>query len=208
MIVLDNFYPQSLIDSVVLNSSNYEWKFGRSDKNDDVYWTIPVYGNNALKESKIESDFNHNYSFIESFKYKEIENCWDYIKNNVGLKISDKNLNSCYLNGLTHGIEAHAHIDGSGENNVTIICYVCDSWNSHWGGDTCFYSMEYSNNPADKVFYSHEITKSVLPRYNRVLIFNGNIVHSVKPLSKTFKDIRKTLMFKLVDVNMKDLHAN
>jgi len=204
MIVLDNFYPKSLIDPVVLNSVGYEWKFNRSDKNDDFYWTIPVYGNNyAVKENKIVNNY-----FTECFKYKEVKNCWEYIKNNLGLKISDKNLDACYLNGLTHGIEAHAHVDNRGEDTITIICYVCDLWNSHWGGETCFYNMEYSDNPADKVFYSHEIVKSVIPRYNRVLIFNGNIVHSVRPLSKTFKGIRKTLMFKLVDVNIKDLNLN
>lgn len=203
MIVLDNFYPKSLIDPVVFKSIDYDWKFNRSDKNDDIYWTINVAGNVFN-----ESGFFIKNAFLEEFKFKEIENCWEFIKNKFQYKIDDKNLISCYLNGLTYGSDAHAHIDCDVKKTITIICYICETWNSHWGGETCFYNMEYSNNPADKVYYSHEIIKSVLPRYNRVLIFDGAVVHSVRQISKCFKDIRKTLMFKLIDVDIKELNLN
>jgi Rps23 Pro-64 3,4-dihydroxylase Tpa1-like proline 4-hydroxylase len=201
MVIIDNFYPQSLIDPVVLNSISYEWKFDRSDKNDDVYWTISVYG--YIFAPKAEERI-----FSKEFKFEEVKNCWEFIKNKFQNKISDKNLSSCYFNGLTYGTESHAHIDSQIEKTVTIICYVCEAWNSHWGGETCFYNMEYSNNPSDKIFYSHEIIKSVLPRYNRIVIFDGSVVHSVRQTSKCFKGIRKTLMFKLIDVDIKELNLN
>ena len=198
MLVVDNFFPSELIDSVVSKSNNYEWKFCRTDKNEDTYWTVHVYGNNYTSTDKepLESEF----------RLQEVKDCWEFIKNKFIQTIGDGNLESCYLNGLTHGIEAHAHVDNkSSDNFVTVICYVCEAWNSHWCGETCFYNMGHSENPAHEIYYSHDIIKSVLPRYNRVVMFDGNVVHSVRPLSKTFKGLRKTLMFKLKNVNIKEL---
>jgi hypothetical protein len=196
MFVIDNFFPNYLIDSVIEESKEYSWNFSRTDKNDDKYWTIHIFGNVFLENGELSTS---------NFKFQEIKKCWEFIKNKFNGLVTDKNLSSCYLNGLTNGLEAHPHID---RTNVTIICYICPLWNSHWGGETCFYDREYSTDPSDEVFYTHEIIKSVLPRYNRVVIFDGNIVHSVKPLSKTFKGLRQTLMFKLVDLDTKDLNLN
>jgi hypothetical protein len=198
MIIIDSFFPPELIDSVISKSNNYCWKFSRSDKNDDVYWTVFVYGSTYSKTK--------NDTFLENFSNEEVKKCWGFIKSKFHPIITENNLDSCYLNGLTHGIEAHAHVDNKNSDNfVTIICYVCESWNSHWCGETCFYNMDYSENPADEIYYSHEIIKSVLPRYNRIVMFDGKTVHSVRPLSKTFRGLRKTLMFKLKDVSIKDL---
>lgn len=200
MIVLDNFYPQSLIDPIVLNSFSYEWQFGRSDTNNDLYWTIPVYGNHyVLEKNKIVSKY-----YLDCFKYKEVEKCWDFFKSKMGCGLSDDNLITAYFNGITYGVEAHAHVDSFKENYTTAIIYVCENWNSHWGGETVFFDGKFVNNPADDIFYSHDIIKSVLPKYNRVLLFDSRIIHSVRPLSKSFKNLRKTLMFKIKNKNVEE----
>lgn len=198
MIVLDNFFPKSTIDLVIDKSKDYEWQFCRTDKFEDTYWTIFVYGDTY--------EVNNDKIIVKNFKYQEVKNCWEAVKEKFNFKLTDNNLDSCYLNGLTHGLESHAHIDSGGKVNfVTVVCYICEFWNSHWSGETCFYNMDYSDNPSDDIYYNHEIIRSVLPKYNRVVLFDGNVVHSVKPISKTFKGLRKTLMFKLKNINIKDL---
>jgi SM-20-related protein len=82
------------------------------------------------------------------------------------------------------------------------------TWNCYWSGETVFFKNEWVNNPADQSFYDNEIIKSVLPRKNRMVLFEGNIVHSVRPLSKTYKDLRLTLMFKLKNISVDKLMEN
>jgi hypothetical protein len=194
--VIDNFFPVDLINKITIESDNYTWAFNRGDGNEDIYWTKEIYGYNL---SKTES----RSRFLDQFTEPTIKEAWEFIKNKY--KMTDQNLLSVYLNGLTNGIEAHQHIDSNDPNSVTVICYLCDNWNSHWSGATSFYTGHFSNNPADAVFYTNDIEKTVLPRYNRVVFFNSKIIHGVHPISKTFKGLRKTLMFKLKGISHEEL---
>jgi hypothetical protein len=197
MLVLDNFYPQDVINPVILESKKQKWEFTRSDSNEDVYWTNKIFGwNYAIAEK--------NQFKLDTFTSETVKKCWEFFKIKTDCGLNDSNLDSVYYNGLTYGIEAHAHIDALQDDFVTVITYVCEDWNSHWGGETVFFSDEYSKNPADPVYYQHEITRSVLPKYNRVVIFPGNVVHAVRPLSRSFKDLRKTLMFKIKGKRVED----
>lgn len=194
MFVLDNFYPKDLIDSVVLESHEQKWSFKRTDSNKDMYWTAVMFG----------SDYNKEEIILKDFVSENVKKCWEFFKVKSNCSLSDDNLDSIYFNGLTYGIEAHAHVDSYEKNFVTAITYVCESWNSHWGGETVFFDGGHSTNPADNIFYSHDIIKSVLPRYNRIVLFDGTIVHAVRPLSKSFKGLRKTLMFKIKNKHIED----
>lgn len=195
--VIDNFFPVDLIDKVIKDSHEYTWSFKRADGNDDVYWTKFIYGANFSKDKP---------EFINKFTEPTVKEVWQFIATKY--KLTDDNLLSVYLNGLTNGVEAHQHTDADHPNEITIICYLCENWNSHWAGETSFYSGVFSRNPADPVFYTHDIEKTVIPRYNRVVIFNSEITHGVHPISKTFKGLRKTLMFKIKGTNYKELMAN
>ncbi len=195
--VVDNFFPVNLIDGVIKEANNYSWNFIRIDSNEDIYWTKNVYGDNFNYEST---------EFLNQFTESSILELWRFIANKYN--ISDSNLRSVYLNGLTNGVEAHQHIDANNPNEVTIICYLCENWNSYWGGETSFYSGQFSHNPADPVFYTHEIEKTVIPRRNRIVIFNSQIIHGVHPISKTFKGLRKTLMFKIKNLRYEQVIKN
>lgn len=197
MLVLDNFYPQNVINSVILEANKHTWEFNRTDSDADMYWTRKIFGLNyaAITEET---------AMLDNFTSEKVKKCWEFFKLKTDCGLEDSNLDSVYFNGLTYGLESHAHIDATQENFVTVITYVCESWNSHWGGETVFFSDEYSKNPADPVYYQHEITLSVLPKYNRVVIFSGSVVHAVRPLSRSFKGLRKTLMFKIKNKNTED----
>ena len=65
-----------------------------------------------------------------------------------------------------------------------------------WGGATNLYS-DRGLKSLPEWLVSSEIIKSVTPKTNRILVFDGSIPHSVSHLSKVFTDARITLMFKL-----------
>lgn len=194
MVVLDNFFPKDLIDSLIFESYDYKWNFSKADLKNDLYWTNFIFGKN----------YNNKETEYCGFRSKKAEECWEFFKNKVNCGITNNNLESLYFNGLTYGLEAHAHKDSDQDDYVTVITYVCESWNSYWGGETVFFSGDFVDNPADKVFYEHEIIKTVIPRYNRVVIFQSKMVHCVRPVTKSFKGLRKTMMFKIKNKNIKD----
>jgi hypothetical protein len=190
MFVIDNFYQQTLIDAVILEANTQSWEFSRTDSNEDMYWTNVVFGSNYSKTlGKI--------GFLDEFTSKKVQECWEFFKLKADCGLDDSNISSIYFNGLTYGIEAHAHVDARQKDFVTVITYICEDWNSHWGGETVFFNGEFSDNPADTTYYHHEITRAVLPKYNRMVVFSSDVVHAVRPLSRSFKGLRKTLMFKI-----------
>ena len=193
--VIDNFYPKNLICELDEKSNFFPWVFTRTDSNLDTYWTVDIYGQNYYMDKE-----------DKQFKINDIKLLWDYFSSTFKVNIS--NLNSCYINGLTFGIESHEHIDFDKEGSTTVIFYMCNDWNSHWGGETVFFDNKFIGNPSDDSFYSNEIIKSVLPKNNRIVMFDGNITHAVRPVSRSFKGLRKTLMFKLKDISINDLMGN
>jgi len=193
--VIDNFYNTENLNNVIQKSNDYKWTFGRYDLVDDVYWTIQVYGT----FSQIHYD---NF-----FELREIELLWEEFSNKF--KIPKEKLYACYLNGITYGIEAYPHVDWSKANCwTTVIIYLTDQWNSHWGGETSFFDKDFVTDPSNNIFYQHDIIKSVLPKYNRMVIFDANITHAVRTISKSFKGLRKTLMFKIKDMSVEQVMEN
>jgi Rps23 Pro-64 3,4-dihydroxylase Tpa1-like proline 4-hydroxylase len=192
--VVDNFYPADLIQDLDVKSDTYPWTFSRSDSNEDVYWTVQIYGDYYYKTKNLKE---------ENFTKNEVKMLWDYFSSKF--KVGFEHLGSCYLNGLTHGIEAHAHIDESSTGHTTVIFYLCDGWNLHWGGETVFFNKEFVKDPTDESYYNNEIIKSVLPRNNRMVLFDSHITHAVRPISITYKGLRKTLMFKLRNISIDEL---
>jgi len=197
--VLDNFYPDANINAIMKIPLNYDWQFGRADDNKSFYWYMQICGANYAK------DKSKNIVYSE-FKIKEVEYLWDIFSKKFGVRLED--LEACYFNGLTHGNEAYTHVDFYKPGSTTCILYVCEAWNSYWSGETIFLDGEWSLNPSDSVFYKHDIIKSVLPKTNRIVLFDGNIMHAVRPLSKSFTGLRTTLMFKIKNVSVEKLIEN
>lgn len=192
--VIDNFFPDSLARELLADSEQYKWEFHRSDSNQDIYWTKYIYGSSLGKKERF---------FLTEFTEPTIKKAWEFFSNKFSIPI--ENLYSVYLNAITHGIEAHLHVDSSASDAITVICYLCSDWNSYWSGETSFYDGEYSDDPSNPVFYSQDVQKTVLPRYNRIVVFSSNIIHAVHPISKSYRGLRKTLMFKIKNTNYEDL---
>lgn len=199
MIVIDNFFPENLYTDIVAESNSPDtlWSFSRSDTDSDPYWTRYVYG------SKQTSSF----VFDRQWRVPLAKTAWDVTQKKLLIPSSAK-LSSCYYNGLTFGNASYPHIDADAnkdEKFTTIINYICPEWNIFWGGETAFFSGKWSKDPRHSTFYNSEVIKTVVPRPNRTVVFDGNVVHSVLPVTKAFTGIRVTLMFKIVGVSPQEL---
>ena len=193
--ILDNFYPEELVNNLA-EAREYEFKFFRADCDSHLYWSLNLYG----------EEYGENKIIHNNFKKNEVKLLWDYFSSRFNVDIN--HLETCYINVLSYGLEAHPHTDFQDKNSTTVILYLCEAWNCYWSGETVFFKNKWVNNPSDESFYNNEIVKSVLPRKNRIVLFEGNIVHSVRPLSKTYKDLRLTLMFKLKNISVDKLMEN
>ena len=196
--VVDGFYDAKNLNTLINDSYNYEWSFHRKDLPLEYYWTKEVYGYSYISRSLQKK--------YEEFTLKEIKILWDEFSKKFNVPL--KSLESCYLNGLTFGIEAFPHTDFTTEGSTSVIIYLCESWNSFWSGETVFFDRNFVNDPTNEIFYQHDIIKSVLPKFNRMVLFDGNITHAVRPISKSFKGLRKTLMFKLRNMPIQQIMEN
>ena len=189
--VLDNIVPIELLNNY--NQIQLPQIRIRCDVVGSFYNTFIEYGDVYYK--------NIAHTHLNKFVHKEAEDIWSWFKTKTQLELS--NLDSCYVNSMSFGDEGYAHIDG--ENITTCIFYMNDSWHSQWSGETVFYSGNYTENYMDEWYYTHDIVKSVLPKYGRLIIFDGSIPHSVRPLSKKCLMTRTTFMLKLINTNFKDI---
>lgn len=98
--------------------------------------------------------------------------------------IGDKKLFGTYVN-LTYFGEAHfVHHDQ--QSSKTMLYYVNPEWNDGWGGETMFWTEDMK----DVVF-----TSPYTP--GRIVIFDGDIPHSIRPQSSLGPKFRFSLAMML-----------
>lgn len=101
-----------------------------------------------------------------------------------------------YVNASTYGTEDNIHEDEVDvEKGCTVIVYLNWGWHPEWCGQTLFYDRNV------KEFKDLDIQYSVLPKVNRMVIFDKTILHSASPLSRRFFDVRYACVFKYEDVS-------
>lgn len=190
--ILDLPEIQSLVQTInekyAESGMTYGWKSVVSDSKDYGHW------NNMLLNANKHYLFDQaKYPFIQQ-KYPEILTLWNMIQPHIGRR----KLLRVYINGYTYGTDAYYHMDdtwvnqkyGNNALTETAVVYLNDEWEADWGGETSILDD------------SGEIEKSVLPKKNRVLIFNANKMHSARPLSRSCPALRKVLVFKTIGYGM------
>lgn len=208
MNLIDSFYDVSLYDEIVRDGHSKEtsWNFARTDLAGEAYWTNYVFGS-KLKLINSQSESVQEWQFDSAMK------AWDFAKDKLSIP-EYAELESCYFNGMTFGQNGHPHVDCCDRDccshikYTTIITYVCAKWNAHWGGETVFFTGKKADNLDDDSFYNTDVIASVLPKPNRVIVFDGKIMHAVRPVTRLLNDMRITLMFKIKNVDPKDLSYN
>jgi hypothetical protein len=179
---------ESLISKIrtkyIESGLTYGWKSNVNKSYDFGHWNKKV-----LDNSKFHYYDHSVMPFIGS--HHEVDQLWSVIQSKIGKRC----LLRSYVNGYTFGTDAYYHIDdnwivekfGSNVLTETIIVYLNETWDKDWGGETSILNSD------------NEIEYSVLPKANRVLIFDSTKFHSARPLSRICPELRSVLVFKTID---------
>jgi Rps23 Pro-64 3,4-dihydroxylase Tpa1-like proline 4-hydroxylase len=127
---------------------------------------------------------NQENAEIELYKKQEfgvVAAAWSHLK---ATHLKGHKLVRCYANAHTYGVEGYVHSDTLIEGNYTTLIYLVPEWRSEWAGETVFMNDE------------GELVKSVLPKANRGVIFDGQQLHAARAVSRICPGLRITLMFK------------
>jgi hypothetical protein len=140
-----------------------------------------------------DGGYGFKFSFYDVDKiacFKQLyQELYPYIPN--GYKI-----HRSYINAMSFGSEDIIHQDDIQiKEGLTIIVYLCNGWFPEWFGQTVFFNN--IENGREKGYFGAEIAESILPKYNRAILFDKDIYHCVAPISKKYTGVRYTCMFKL-----------
>lgn len=168
----------------VATGLQYGWKSNVDKPYDFGHWNKKI-----LDNSKYHYYDHGVMPFIES--HKEIGYIWDTIQKRIGKRA----LLRTYINGYTFGTDGYYHVDdswivekhGPDVLTETIIVYLNQHWNKDWGGETSIVDSE------------GDIEFSILPKANRVFVFDSTKLHSARPLSRICPELRTVLVFKTID---------
>jgi hypothetical protein len=89
-----------------------------------------------------------------------------------------------YVNAQTFGTEGYPHTDSQVESDLSIVIYLNPEWKPEWAGETAFFDDD------------DDLVKSVLPRFGRVSIFPGAMMHAARGVSRVCPECRYVLVFK------------
>jgi len=161
---------------------SYGWKSNPRRTYDYGHW------NNMLLKSSRVVGYDHNeLPYINA--HPKIQELWDQIQKVIG----DRVLVRAYVNGYTYGTDAYYHKDdiwikdeyGPDAVSETILIYMNEEeWDRDWGGETTF--LDDNDNFKGAAF----------PKRNRGVIFNSDIWHSARGLTRACPVFRSVLVFK------------
>jgi hypothetical protein len=88
------------------------------------------------------------------------------------------------MNAYTYGTEGYFHADSQRRDERTVVVFMNDYWEPDWAGETVFLDA------------GAEISKSVLPKRNRAVVFPSEVQHAGRGVSRKCTVLRRTLIFK------------
>jgi Rps23 Pro-64 3,4-dihydroxylase Tpa1-like proline 4-hydroxylase len=92
----------------------------------------------------------------------------------------------CYTNFASFGDVLLTHVDAlPNTREMTALWFLCESWETDWGGETLFYDA------------AGEAQLAVSPKPARLLLFDGAIRHAGKPPNRNCPVGRYTFAIKL-----------
>jgi SM-20-related protein len=92
----------------------------------------------------------------------------------------------CYTNFASYGDVLLTHVDSlPGARELTALWFLCDRWDTEWGGETLFFDS------------SGDAQIAVSPKPARLLLFDGAIRHAGRPPNRNCLVSRYTFAIKL-----------
>lgn len=175
------------------HSFSYGWRANRKNNEDQGHWNVPV----CIQDKKSLVDITP----VLLGKDEHVHALWIYLKKYF---LGERKLSRVYINGYTYGTDGYIHRDDSlfeelgteSPFSETVVVYLNKEWEMNWGGETAIVGND------------GEISKSVIPKFTRMLIFDGQMQHASRPLSRMCKELRMVLVFKTVQSAQKNLIDN
>jgi len=183
--VYDGIYDLDFFKRVVARYGrqySYGWKANRETEYDQGHWNVPI----AIQSKEQTNDLTP----ILKQKDPDLANFWSFLQECV---IGTRKLYRLYINGYTYGTDGFLHCDDTylakqyGDQSPireTVMAYLNQDWNADWGGETAIFNSQ------------REIVLSVLPRYGRIIAFDGHKLHAARPLSRSCSVLRQVLVIK------------
>ncbi len=175
--VHDNALPEELYKKLMVFSRRARWQYGWNTPSNPTarYWHHEVGFGNKQNTECISENVRKNPAKILS-EYQE----WL-------LRLFPENTKVLrfYLNAYTFGTDGWPHTDTDRGGEQTALLYLTKEWKPAWSGATAIYDDEGN------------VTRSVMPRRNRLLSFPSNVLHAPQPLARAFMGIRIVLVVKL-----------
>lgn len=178
-----------LIDDVRKNYVEKGMRFGWKS-NSSLPYDYGHWNNNILYHNSLLTFDHQKLPYID--EHPTIKKVFQHLTKSLGPRV----LVRAYVNGYTYGTDAYFHQDdtwvtknyGNGAVSETILVYLnWQEWDPNWGGETSF---------IDSTGPSPNFISSVFPKRYRAVIFNSDIWHSARSLTRACPHLRSILAFK------------
>ncbi len=186
LLTIDNALDPALQKKVYDALRNGHWKHGwRSNPKTDqfTFWHRHFAGNVNPDHVK-EGGKGDQYDCANELKRQNslVYEAWQFLQ---GTALRGHTLVRCYANAFPFGCDGTIHTDSTAQNSFTSVYYPHDEWHPNWGGETVFFNHGQT-----------DITASIYPKPNRLVLFPGTVPHVARGLSRSCTKMRITLMFK------------
>jgi SM-20-related protein len=171
----DDVLPEALQTRMQEYLLNAAWQFGSLSSGNSKaypYWYRNFGGFNTGNADDCAAEVAKDAPIIADV--------WEHLASVA----TGQKLIRCYANGYPYGTEGHPHIDSNNPDDRTVMVYANHVWDCSWAGETVFLTKD------------KEVLAAVLPRSNRSVVFQGNIPHVARAISRVCPLLRITLMFK------------
>ena len=168
-------------NEITMFMDSVDWKFGwRSNIQTDNFSFFNKRFAGSHDSEWSHTDVPANVDDLPT----EVRAVWEDLKTK---QLEGHTLIRCYANGLPYGCDGTWHLDTPNPHSYTAVYFPIRKWDVNWAGETVFLNEDKT-----------DIIKTVLPKKNRLIVFNGNIPHLARGVERTCPILRITLMFKTV----------
>nr|NDG05715.1 2OG-Fe(II) oxygenase [Oxalobacteraceae bacterium] len=174
---IPNIIPGNLIDPILDQIQTQGWHYGwRSSKVMGYsHWNIDF----AQADSSNGLDVAHKLP-------QPLLHLWQHLQATL---CPDTVLLRCYTNSHTFGVEGYPHADSKRQHERTLVIYLNKHWHREWGGETLLYDDQ-------------RVLHAELPRFNHGLVFDSDLWHCARGVTRICPAQRITLMFKFAPQGM------
>jgi Rps23 Pro-64 3,4-dihydroxylase Tpa1-like proline 4-hydroxylase len=160
LLIYDNINLEEIYDLETYVKNIASFKSTQSDSKESLNDVGSYWASYIDKEKFKNSDFFSKLSTIYADEFK----------------LTCVDIDVSYINSFQYGDNPYVHKDANhihySDKNTTVtsILYLNKDWEENWQGET--------------MFYDQEIAYAVLPKYGRLVIFDGDISHAARPPSR------------------------